>query len=145
MKIYGIKYKLGLCLFSIVILFLDIIIILEKGFNGQFLVFIYVLLGITSLCGFFCFFSNTIIPVVTINNNVGLITYDYIADELYKYDRNNHESGIIYFDEIKSCEIKRNKLVVNLIYDEQKILYLTMFSNKQILLIKKEIDKVLNK
>ena len=144
MKILGLKYKLLLLLITIIFITVDIVLMLICGFDGQFLILLYVLIGLIPTWCVISLFSNMSIPTITMDNNTNRIITDWIANERYKSDRGFINQGDeLYYDEIISCDIDKNKLIVKLSYGQTKTFYLGAFTPKQILQIKNEIDMIL--
>lgn len=144
MKISGLKCKILLIFITIFFLVVDIFLIYFYGFDGQLLIFIYVMIGIVPVWGIVALYYNMFIPTITINNDTQTIISGWVANELYKKDRRlENQFGIFYFDEITNCEIDNNKLNIKLRYGRVKTLYLNFFTKSQILKIKKEIDKII--
>ncbi len=145
MKIFGLKYKILLCLITILFLIIDIFLMSFFEFKGQLLVFLYIMIGIVPLCGIFALCSNMFVPTITIDYNSKTITSDFVANELYKNNRHLRNQGdVLYFIEITDCEIDNKKMFITLRYGQIKTLYLNYFTKKQISKIKKEIDRIIN-
>ena len=143
MKISGLKFKTILIFISIVLFSVDVFLIIKYGFDKQLLVLLYLTIGIIPLCSIVALASGMSIPTVIINNDSKTIKFYFIANELYKRDKNlKNQMGTIPFDEIIGCEIDKNKLIIKLKYDSIKMLYLSSFSEKQINNIKNAIDSI---
>ena len=144
MEITGLKYKVILALITISLFVIDIFLMISYGFVGQFLIFLYTLIGIVPLCGAFALCTNTFIPIITFNYLSKTIVTDFIANELYKEDKHLRNQGdIFYFDEIAKCEIDNKKIIIILKYGQAKTLHLSSFTKNQINKIKKEIDNII--
>ncbi len=145
MKISGLKYKVLLSIITSVLLVIDVFLMIFYGFEGQLLIFLYIIIGIVPLCGILALCSNMFIPTITINYNTKTIITDFVANELYKNDRHLRNQGdMFYFDEITKCEIDNKKMQITLKYSQIKTLHLSFFTKDQIRKIQKEIDKIIN-
>lgn len=145
MKIYGLKYKVLLGIITISLLVVDIFLMISYGFEGQFLIFLYTMIGVVPLCGVFSLCSNVFIPTITFSYHSKIIITDFIANVLYKNDRHLRNQGDkFYFDEITKCEIDNKKMQITLKYGQVKTLNLIFFTKNQIHKIQKEIDKIIN-
>lgn len=143
MKILGSKYKVLLSIISILLLSVDLFLIAVYGFNGQLLIFMYVMIGIVPLCGIWALCTNTFIPSITFNYTTKTIVADFVANELYNSDKHLKNQGCsFYFDEINTCKIENKKVIITLKYGEIKTLNLSFFTKKQIYQIQKEIAKI---
>ena len=145
MKVSGLKYKVLLGTISILLLSFDLFLIAFYGFEGQLLIFLYIMIGLVPLCGVFALCSNTFIPSISFNYNAKTIITDFVANELYKNDRHFRNQGdVFHFDEIINCEIDNKKLILTLKYDQVKTLCLSFFTKSQIHKIYNEIKKIIN-
>lgn len=145
MKISGLKYKVLLSIITIALLVIDVFLMIFYGFEGQLLIFLYIMIGIVPLWGILALCSNMFIPTITFNYNAKTIITDFVANELYKNDRHLRNQGDkFYFDEITKCEIDNKKMQITLKYGQVKILHLSFFTKDQICKIQKEIDKIIN-
>ena len=143
MKIFGLKYKVLLGIISFLLLLLDLLLIAFYGFEGQLLIFLYVMIGIVPLGGVLALCTNTFIPSVTFNYDAETIVTDFVANELYKNDKHLRNQGdLFYFDEIVNCAIDRKKIIITLKYGQVKTLQLSSFTKSQINKIHKEIIKI---
>lgn len=146
MKIFGLKYKILLGIISVLLLSVDLFLIAFYGFEGQLLIFLYIMIGLVPLWGVFALFSNTFIPSISFNYSTKTIVTDFVANDQYKNDRNFRNQGdVFYFDEIIDCEIDNKKLIITQKYGQVKTLYLSFFTQKQVFKIFEEIKKILNK
>jgi len=144
MKIFGLKYKVLLGIISILLLSIDLFLIAFYGFEGQLLIFLYIMIGLVPLWGVLALCSNIFIPSISFNYNAKTIITDFVANELYKNDKHLRNQGdLLYFDEIISCEIDNKKMTITLKYGQVKTLYLSFFTKGQIRKIQKEIDKIM--
>lgn len=144
MKIFGLKYKVLLGFISILLLSVDLFLIAFYGFEGQLLIFLYIMIGIVPLCGILALCSNMFIPTITFDYNSKTIITDFIANELYKNDKHLRNQGdVFYFDEITNCEIDNKKMLITLKYGQVKTLYLSFFTKSQVCKIQKEIEKIM--
>ena len=145
MKVFGLKYKVLLGTISVLLLSFGLFLIAFYGFEGQLLIFLYIIIGLVPLCSVFALCSNTFIPSISFNYNAKTIITDFVANELYKNDRHFRNQGdVFYFDEIINCEIDNKKLILTLKYDQVKTLYLSFFTKSQIHKIYNEIKKIIN-
>ena len=144
LKIYGLIYKALLSTVTVLLLVLDIFLISLYGFNGQLLIFIYVMIGCVPLCGIVALCTNSFLPSISIDYNSETIVSNSVANELYKQDKHLRNQGdLFYFDEITNCETDGKKMIITLRYGRVKNLYLNFFTKKQIIKIKSEIDKII--
>lgn len=144
MKILGLKYKVLLGIISILLLSIDLFLIAFYGFEGQLLIFLYIMIGLVPLWGVFALCSNTFIPSISFNYNAKTIITDFVANELYKNDRHFRNQGdVFHFDEIINCEIDHKKVILTLKYGQVKTLYLSFFTKSQIHKIYNEIQKIM--
>ena len=144
MKLYGLIYKIVLGIISVLLLSVDLFLIAFYGFEGQLLILLYILIGLVPLCGVFALCSNTFIPSITFDYSAKTIITDWVANELYKYDRGFRNQGdVFHFDEIINCDIDNKKVILTLKYGQVKTLYLSFFTKGQIRKIQKEIDKIM--
>lgn len=117
MKISGLKYKALLSIITITLLVIDVFLMIFYGFEGQLLIFLYIIIGIVPLCSILVLCSNMFIPTVTFHYNAKTIIIDFVANELYKKNRHLRNQGdMIYFDEITKCEIDNKKMQITLKY-----------------------------
>ena len=146
MKIFGLRYKVLLGIISVLLLSVDLFLIVFYGFEGQLLIFLYIMIGLVPLWGVFALCSNTFIPSISFNYNAKTIITDFVANELYKNDRHFRNQGdVFYFDEIINCEIDNKKMIITQKYGQVKTLYLSFFTQKQVFKIFEEIKKIINK
>lgn len=144
MKYTGLKYNLLLITITIVSTILDIFLMVKYGFNGQLLIFLYVMIGIIPLCGITAIISGICSPSILIDKTVKKIRANFIANKSYKNNHNLRNSFTdIYFDEIVDCTIDKNKLIFKMKYDNTEVLHLYFFIKSQIIKIKMEIDKII--
>jgi hypothetical protein len=144
MKIFALKYKILLAIISVLLLSIDLSLIAFYGFEGQLLIFLYLMIGLVPLCGVIALCSNTFIPSISFNYSAETIITDFVANELYKNDRHLRNQGdMFYFDEIINCEIDNKKLILTLKYGQVKTLYLSSFTKSQIYKIYNEIKKII--
>lgn len=87
MKISGLKYKALLSIITITLLVIDVFLMIFYGFEGQLLIFLYIIIGIVPLCSILVLCSNMFIPTVTFHYNAKTIIIDFVANELYKKNR----------------------------------------------------------
>lgn len=145
MKIFGLKYKILLGIISVLLLSVDLFLITFYGFDGQLLIFLYIMIGLVPLWGVFALCSNIFIPSISFNYSTKTIVTDFVANELYKNDRHFRNQGdVFYFDEIINCEIDNKKLIITQKYGQVKTLYLSFFTQKQVFKISEEIKKIIN-
>ena len=145
MKLYSLIYKIVLGIISVLFLSVDLFLIAFYGFEGQLLIFLYTMIGLVPLWGVFALCSNTFIPSITFDYSAETIITDWVANELYKYDRGLRNQGDeFYFDEIINCEIDNKKVILTLKYGQVKIMYLSAFTKSQIHKIYNEIKKIIN-
>ena len=145
MKIFGLKYKILLGIISALLLSVDFFLIALYGFEGQLLIFLYIMIGLVPLWGVFALCSNTFIPSISFNYSTKTIVTDFVANNQYKNDRNFRNQGdVFYFDEIINCEIDNKKLIITQKYGQVKTLYLSFFTQKQVFKIFEEIKKIIN-
>ncbi|MBR2933373.1 MAG: hypothetical protein IKC33_03580 [Clostridia bacterium] len=145
MKVFGLKYKVLLGTISVLFLSVDLFLIAFYRFEGQLLIFLYIMIGLVPLCGVFALCSNTFIPSISFDYNAKTIITDFVANELYKNDRHFRNQGdVLHFDEITNCEIDNKKLILTFKYDQVKTLYLSFFTKSQIHKIYNEIKKIIN-
>ena len=143
MKISATKYKAFLIVLSALMLCVDALLIVTYGFDGQFLIFLYVVIGVVPSSGIAFVVEGIAIPTVTINNDSKTVIFDWVANELYRYDRSFRNQGeTFHFDEIIGCELHKNKLIIKEKYGRTKTLYLYCFSKRQIDTIKSSIDEI---
>lgn len=146
MKIFGLKYKVLLGIISVLLLSVDLFLIAFYGFEGQLLIFLYIMVGVVPLWGVFALCSNTFIPSISFNYNTKTIVTDFVANELYKNDKSfRNQSDVFYFDEIINCEIDNKKVIITLKYGQVKTMNLSFFTKNQVIKIFKEIKKIINK
>jgi hypothetical protein len=144
MKIFGLKYKILLGIISVLVLSLDLFLIAFYGFEGQSLIFLYIMIGLVPLCGAFELCSNICIPSISFNYSTKTIVTDFVANEQYKNDRHFRNQGdVFYFDEIINCEKDNKKLIITQKYGQVKTLYLSFFTQKQVFKISEEIKKII--
>ena len=144
MKVFGLKYKVLLGTISVLLLSVDLFLITFYGFEGQLLIFLYIMIGLVPLCGVFALCSNTFIPSISFDYNAKTIITDFVANERYKNDRHFRNQGdVFHFDEIINCEIDNKKLILTLKYGQVKTLYLSFFTKSQIYKIHNEIKKII--
>ena len=144
MKIFALKYKILLAIISVLLFSIDLFLIAFYGFEGQLLIFLYLMIGLVPLCGVIALCSNTFIPSIYFNYSAETIITDFVANELYKNDRHFRNQGdMFYFDEIINCEIDNKKLILTLKYGQVKTLYLSAFTKSQIYKIYNEIEKII--
>lgn len=145
MKIYGLKYKILLGVISVLILSVDLFLIAFYGFEGQLLIFLYIMIGLVPLWGIIALCSNIFIPSISFNYNAKTIITNFVANELYKNDKHLRNQGdLFHFDEIINCEIDNKKVIITLKYGQVKTLYLSFFTKSQILKIYNEVKKIIN-
>lgn len=145
MKIFGLKYKVLLGIISVLLLSIDLFLIAFYGFEGQLLIFLYIMIGLVPLLGVFALCSNTFIPSISFDYNAKTIITDFVANELYKNDRHFKNQGdVFHFDEIINCEIDNKKVILTLKYGQVKTLYLSFFTKGQIHKIYNEIKRIIN-
>ena len=146
MKIFGLKYKVLLGIISVLLLSVDLFLIAFYGFEGQLLIFLYIMVGVVPLWGAFALCSNTFIPSISFNYNTKTIVTDFVANELYKNDKSfRNQSDVFYFDEIINCEIDNKKVIITLKYGQVKTMNLSFFTKNQVIKISEEIKKIINK
>lgn len=135
MKISALKYNLSIIILSIILATLDVFLILYYGLEGQFLIFLYVMIGIFPLCGIISVCAGMSPKVIIDKDNLRTLS---VADERYKTNKSIHNTqAVIYFEEITDCVVEGNKLIIKLRYDQTKTLYLSFFTKGQIEKIKK--------
>lgn len=145
MKIFGLKCKALLGIISVLLLSVDLLLIAFYGFEGQLLIFLYIMIGLVPLWGVFALCSNIFIPSISFNYSTKTIVTDFVANELYKNDKHFRNQGdVFYFDEIINCEIDNKKVIITLKYGQVKTLYLSFFTQSQIYKIYNEINKIIN-
>ena len=145
MKIFGLRYKVLLGIISVLFLSVDLFLIAFYGFEGQLLIFLYIMIGLVPLWGVFALCTNIFIPSISFNYSTKTIVTDFVANEQYKNDRHFRNQGdIFYFDEIINCEIDNKKMIITQKYDQTKTLYLCFFTQRQIFQIFAEIKKIMN-
>lgn len=144
MKIFALKYRILLIIISVSFLAIDVFLMNSYGFDAEWLILLYVLIGVIPLCGVLTLCSNMAVPSVTFNYHSKTIITDFVANELYKYDRSFINQGDkFYFDEITNCKINKKKIQLTLKYGYVKTLYLGFFTKGQIRKIQKEIEKII--
>ena len=145
MKIFGLKYKILLGIISVLLLSVDLFLIAFYGFEGQLLIFLYIMIGLVPLWGVFALCSNIFIPSISFDYSTKTIVTDFVANEQYKNDRHFRNQGdVFYFDEIINCEIDNKKLIITQKYGQVKTMYLSFFTQKQIFKVFEEIKKIIN-
>ena len=116
---------------SVLLLSVDLFLIAIYRFEGQLLVFLYIMIGLVPLCGVFALCYNTFIPSISFDYNAKTIITDFVANELYKNNRHFRNQGdVLHFDEIINCEIDNKKLILTFKYDQVKTLYLSFFTKR---------------
>ena len=144
MKIFGLKCKALLGIISVLLLSVDLLLIAFYGFEGQLLIFLYIMIGLVPLCGVFALCSNTFIPSISFNYNAKTIITNFVANELYRNDRHLRNQGdVFYFDEIINCEIDKKKVIITLKYGQVKTMNLSAFTKSQVCKIYREIKKII--
>ena len=142
MKICAFKYSCFVILLSMILICLDILFILCCGLEKEFLLFIYVIIGIIPLCGIVILTTGMVPKIIFDKDSKTIITLS-IPDERYMINKLTRNTGtIIHFDEINDCFIEKNKIIITMRYGQNKTLYLNLFTNCQILKIKREIDNI---
>lgn len=142
MKITGIKYNLLLITISLVLIMADIFLMINYGFDGQLLIFLYVMIGVVPLGSIIALITGMCSPTIIIDNYAKCINASFIANEQYKNSHNpRHSFTSIYFDEIIDCANEKHKLIIIMKYNQTKTLFLNFFTKKQIIKIKNEINK----
>lgn len=142
MKICAFKYCCFVILLSMILTCLDILLILCCGLEKEFLLFIYVIIGIIPLCGIVSLTIGMVPKIIFDKESKTIITFS-IPDERYMINKLTRNTGtIIHFDEINDCFIEKNKIIITMGYGQNKTLYLNLFTNCQILKIKREIDNI---
>ena len=142
MKILAFKYRCFVILLSMILTFLDILFIVCCGLEKQFLLFIYVIICIIPLCGIISLSMGMVPKIIFDKDSKTILTFS-IPDERYMINKSTRNTGIIiHFDEINDCFVEKNKIIITMRYGQNKILYLNLFTNCQILKIKREIDKI---
>ena len=145
MKIFGLRYKVLLGIISVLFLSVDLFLIAFYGFEGQLLIFLYIMIGLVPLWGVFALCTNIFIPSISFNYSTKTIVTDFVANEQYKNDRHFRNQGdVFYFDEIINCEIDNKKMIITQKYGQVKTLYLSFFTQKQVFKIFEEIKKIIN-
>ena len=145
MKIFALKYKILLSIISVLLLSVDLFLIAFYGFEGQLLIFLYIMIGLVPLWGVFALCSNIFIPSISFDYSTKTIVTDFVANEQYKNDRHFRNQGdVFYFDEIINCEIDNKKLIITQKYGQVKTMYLSFFTQKQIFKVFEEIKKLIN-
>ena len=139
MKFRGFLYILGLLIIAIVSLLSDIFLMAHFGFHGQWLIYLYVVLGVLFF-GAIYFTIVGLVPTILLDKAQNKITWMFIADEFYKQTKGVVVGDDIPFDEITACEINKKQLILKLKYGTTNILYLSAFTAKQVLKIKNEIE-----
>lgn len=141
-KYIGLKFNLILLILTIALAVVDIFLMGKYGFDGQLLIFLYVIIGVVPLCSIIALITGIFSPTIIIDNNARKIDAHFISNEIYKSNHNLRNSfTIIHFDEIVECVRETNKLIFVMKYNHVKTLYLSSFTEKQIIKIKNEIDK----
>ena len=83
------------------------------------------------------------VPKIIFDKDSKTIITLSIPDERYMINKLTRNTGtIIHFDEINDCFIEKNKIIIRMRYGHNKTLYLNLFTNCQILKIKREIDNI---
>jgi len=139
MTFYGHRFKIALAVVFVFISGVDLFLMLCYGFAGQPLIALYVLLGVVAACALIAMIGN-LVPSIAISNNT--IQAHAIYDERSRVARNHMNTfTTIHLDEVQMCEITGKTIMLSMKWDGKKVLFLSAFSNKQIVNIKKEIDK----
>ena len=91
---------------------LDILFILCCGLEKEFLLFIYVIIGIIPLCGIVSLTIGMVPKIIFDKESKTIITFS-IPDERYMINKLTRNTGtIIHFDEINDCFIEKNKIII---------------------------------
>ena len=97
MKIFAFKYSCFIILLSIVFTCLDILFILCCGLEKQFLLFIYVIIGIIPLCGIISLAIGMVPKIIFDKDSKTIITVS-IPDERYMINKlTRNTETIIHF------------------------------------------------
>ena len=143
MKFHGFKFNLGLSLIAVVLTVVDIVLMINYGFEGQLLIALYVLIGVVPICSL-VFMMAGLGPTILIDKASNTINTIGIADERYKMDKNmRNTQAIIHLDEIFDCRVYKKNMIFKIKYANDKVLDLSAFSFNQILMIQKEIEKII--
>lgn len=143
-KIRAIKFIVGILAVGIIFAILDVVLMQIYGFEKKSCILMYELISAVPLASFSAVALNRFIPTVTLDSSNGKVTFSWIANEHYKYDRSFENQGaIICFDEIMSCELVDKELIISITNNEAKTLYLNAFTKKQRDTIYREINKTI--
>ena len=133
MKFFALKYKVTLGIISTLFVILDLFLISIHGFEGQLLIFMYVMIAVVPLCGFIVLCNNMFVPRVVVDINCRTISADWIVTDIYMIDKRLRNQGYFFhFDEISNCEIDNTKIYITLTHGQIRTLYLGWFSKNQI-------------
>lgn len=139
MKIRGLKYNLLLTIIAMILAIVDVLLMIKFGFDGQLLIGLYVIIGVVPICAIVAICIGWG-PTIQIDDVAKTITAFAIYDERRSQGKNSMFT-LISIDEILQCDIENKTILLKMKWNTYKRLYLSAFTNKQILKIKNDINK----